>query len=48
VKKYSIMVSQTGFRVVRSSLLLAKGQSILEKGQKRAKGPNENFGASKS
>ena len=39
------MASQTGHRVVRSNS--CKGQSILEKGQKRAKGPNENFGASK-
>ena len=31
----------------RSDLILARGQPILEKGQKRAKGSNENFGANK-
>ena len=39
------MASQTGIRVVRSNS--CKGQSILEKGQKRAKGPNKNFWARK-
>ena len=29
-----------------SYLILARVKSILEKGQKRAKGPNENLGAS--
>jgi len=38
------MVSETGHRVVRSTVILARGQVFLGK---RAKGPNENFGASK-
>jgi len=39
------MVSQTGPRVVRSNF--ARGQLYPGKGPKRAKEPNENFGASK-
>jgi len=39
------MVSETGPRVVRSNS--SKGPVYLEKGQKRAKWPNENFCASK-
>ena len=43
-KEWKNMVSQTGPRGW-SDLILATGQSILEMGEKRDKGPNENFGA---
>jgi len=39
------VVSRTGPWVVRANS--CKGQRILEKGQHRAKGPNENFGTTK-
>ena len=42
---WKTMVSQTGPRVVRSNF--ARGQFYPGKGPKKAKGPNENFGASK-